>query len=78
MGPADELGDDDRLILQHANALDRLKRSVLQKLVADSELAADLADSLALEARRDQPHAPLRDALKDQRIRVCSFRWKTA
>lgn len=52
-------------------ALKRKERdAVLQKLVADADLAEDLADSLALEARRDQPHSPLRDALKDLRIRV--------
>ena len=52
-------------------ALKRKERdAVLQKLVTDAELAEDLADSLALEARRDQPHTPLREALKDLRIRV--------
>ncbi len=52
-------------------ALKRKEReAVLQKLVTDAELAEDLADSLALEARRDQPHIPLRDVLKDLRIRV--------
>lgn len=52
-------------------ALKRKERNaVWQKLVTDAALAEDLADSLALEARRDQPHAPLRDVLKDLRIRV--------
>ncbi len=52
-------------------ALKRKERdAVLQKLVSDAELADDLADSLALEARPDQPHTPLRDVLKDLRIRV--------
>ena len=52
-------------------ALKRKERdAVLQKLVTDAELADDLADSLALEARRNQPHTPLRDVLKDLRIRV--------
>jgi len=52
-------------------ALKRKEReAVLQKLVADAELADDLADSLLLEARRHQPHTPLRDVLKDLRIRV--------
>jgi len=46
------------------------REAVLQKLVTDAELADDLADTLALEARRDQPHTPLRDVLKDLRIRV--------
>jgi hypothetical protein len=52
-------------------ALKRKEReTVFQKLVADAELADDLADTLALEARRHQPHAPLRDVLKDLRIRA--------
>jgi hypothetical protein len=46
------------------------REAVLQKLVADAGLAEDLADTLALEARRRQPRTPLRDALKDLRIRV--------
>jgi hypothetical protein len=46
------------------------REAVWQKLVADAELADDLADTLALEARRHQPHTPLRDALKDLRIRA--------
>jgi hypothetical protein len=46
------------------------QEAVLQKLVADIELADDLADTLALEARRRQPHTPLRDVLTDLRIRV--------
>ncbi len=52
-------------------ALKRKEReAVLQKLVADAELASDLQDTLALEARRSQPHTPLRDTLKDLRIRA--------
>ena len=52
-------------------ALKRKERNaVLQKLVTDAELAEDLADTLALEARRDQPRNSLRDALKDLRLRV--------
>jgi hypothetical protein len=46
------------------------REAVWQKLVADAGLADDLADTLALEARRHQPHTPLRDALKDLRIRA--------
>lgn len=46
------------------------REAVLQKLVADVELADDLADTLVLEARRHQPRTPLRDVLKDLRIRA--------
>jgi hypothetical protein len=46
-------------------ALKRKEReAVLQKLVADAELADDLADRLALEAVRHQSHGPLRDVLR--------------
>ena len=48
----------------------REREAVLQKLLADAELADDLADTLVLEARRRQPRVPLRDVLKDLRIRV--------
>jgi len=52
-------------------ALKRKEReAVLQKLVADARLADDLTDTLALEARRHQPHEPLREVLKSLRIRV--------
>jgi hypothetical protein len=44
------------------------REAVLQKLVADAEVAEDLADTLALESRRRQPRTPLRDVLKDLRI----------
>ena len=48
----------------------REREAVWQKLVADSRLAEDLADTLALEARRRQPHEPFRDVLKTLKIRV--------
>jgi hypothetical protein len=46
------------------------REAVLQKLVADADLADDLADTLALEARRHQSRTPLRDTLKELRIRA--------
>ncbi|MDQ6911457.1 MAG: hypothetical protein M3128_01110 [Verrucomicrobiota bacterium] len=59
------------IFLTAFKALKRKEReAVLQKLIADRELADDLGDSLALEARRDQLRTPLREALKDLRIRV--------
>jgi len=48
----------------------REREAVLEKLVSDAQLAEDLADTLALEARRHQPHQPIRDALKDLKIRA--------
>ena len=46
------------------------RAAVWEKLVADTKLAEDLADSLALEARRRQPREPFRDVLKEFKIRV--------
>ena len=46
------------------------REAVLQKLVTDAQLAGDLADTLALEARRHQSRTPLREVLKDLQIRV--------
>ena len=43
---------------------------VWQKLVRDTKLAEDLADTLALEARRQQRREPFRDVLKALKIRV--------
>jgi hypothetical protein len=52
-------------------ALKRTAReAVLEKLLSDRELAQDLADTLALEARRGQPRQPVRKVLKDLGIRV--------
>jgi hypothetical protein len=48
----------------------REREAVLERLVSDSKLAEDLADTLALEARRHQPRQPLRDALKELKVRV--------
>jgi hypothetical protein len=46
------------------------RAAVWQKLVADTKLAEDLADSLALEARRRQPREPFRDVLKAFKVRA--------
>lgn len=52
-------------------ALRRKEReAVLLKIIANAQLAGNLADSLALEARRHPPRSSLRDMLKDLRIRV--------
>lgn len=55
----------------YVTALKRTTReAVLERLLADGDLARDLADTLALEARRHQPRQPVRKVLKDLRIRV--------
>ena len=46
------------------------REAVWQKLVMDTKLAEDLADTLALEARRQQRREPFRDVLKALKIRV--------
>ena len=46
------------------------REAVWQKLVADTRLAEDLADTLDLEARRRQPGEPFRKVLKTLKIRV--------
>ena len=48
----------------------REREAVWQKLVRDTKLAEDLADTLALEARRRQRRVPFRDVLKTLKIRV--------
>lgn len=48
----------------------KVREAVWEKLVADPELGEDLADAIALEARRGQPHEPFRDALTKLKIRV--------
>lgn len=52
-------------------ALKRRERdAVMEKILADRELAEDVADTLALEARRRQPREPFRAALRELNIRV--------
>jgi hypothetical protein len=59
------------IFLTAFKALKRRERNaVLEKIVADSDLAEDLADTLALEKRRRQPHEPFRNALKELKIRM--------
>ncbi len=48
----------------------RQREAVLERMLADKELSADLADTLALEARRHQPRQPFRQALKELGIKV--------
>jgi hypothetical protein len=44
--------------------------AVMERILADDELREDLADSLALEARRHEPRLPFRQVLKDLKINV--------
>lgn len=48
----------------------RQREAVLERMLADEDLSADLADTLALEARRHQPRQPFRQALKELGIKA--------
>jgi hypothetical protein len=48
----------------------REREAVFKKLVADTKLAEDLADTLALEAWRHQPRQSLRGVLRELNIRA--------
>ena len=48
----------------------RQREAVLTRMLADEELSEDIADTLALEARRHQPRQSFRQALKELRISV--------
>jgi hypothetical protein len=43
---------------------------VFERLLADEDLSEDIADTLALEARRHQPRQSFRQTLKELNIRV--------
>ena len=48
----------------------RQREAVLERMLADEDLSADLADTFALEARRHQPRQPFRQALKELGIKA--------
>ncbi|MSU59885.1 MAG: hypothetical protein EXS35_17250 [Pedosphaera sp.] len=43
----------------------RQREAVLERMLADEDLSADIADTLALEARRNQARQPFRQAMKE-------------
>jgi len=43
----------------------RQREAVLERMLADDELSADIADTLVLEARRHQLRQPFHQALKE-------------
>jgi hypothetical protein len=47
----------------------REREAVLERIIADTKLAEDLADTLALESRRQQPRDSFRNVLKELKIR---------
>jgi hypothetical protein len=48
----------------------REREAVFERLLTDASLSADLADTLALEARRQQPRQSFRQTLKELNIRA--------
>ena len=48
----------------------REREAVLDRILADKILAEDVADTLALEARRHQPRQSFRQVLKELNIQV--------
>jgi hypothetical protein len=43
---------------------------ILEEILEDEDISADIADTLMVEARRHQPRQPFRQALKELRIKV--------
>ena len=48
----------------------RQREAVLERMLSDTALAEDIADTLALEARRHQPRQPFRQVLKELNLRA--------
>ena len=48
----------------------RQREAVLERMLSDTALAEDIADTLALEARRHQPRQPFRQVLKELHLRA--------
>ena len=49
----------------------RQREAVLERMLADAELSEDLADTVALEARRRAPRHSFRQTLKDLSLLTC-------
>ena len=48
----------------------RQREAVLVRMLADKELSADIADTVALETRHHQPRQSFRQALKEMGIKA--------
>ena len=42
----------------------RQRAAVLERMLADEDISADIADTLTLESRRHQPRQPFRQVMK--------------
>jgi len=54
----------------------RQREAVLERMLTDDELSADIADTLTLEARRHQPRQPFRQALKELGNKFDAKEWQ--
>ena len=48
----------------------RQREAVLERMLADEDISADIADTLTLESRRHQPRQSFRHALKELGIKA--------
>ena len=48
----------------------RQREAVLERMLEDEDISSDIADTLALEARRHQLRQPFRQALKELGIKA--------
>ncbi len=48
----------------------REREAVFERMLTDEDISEDLADTLALESRRQQPRQSFRQALKELKISV--------
>ena len=48
----------------------RQREAVLERMLEDEDISSDIADTLALEARRHQPRQPFRQVLKELGIKA--------
>jgi hypothetical protein len=48
----------------------RQREAVLERMLADEDISADIADTLTLESRRNQPRQPFRQVMKELGIKA--------
>ena len=48
----------------------RQREAVLERMLADEDISADIADTLMLESRRHQPLQPFRQVMKELGIKA--------
>jgi DNA-directed RNA polymerase specialized sigma24 family protein len=48
----------------------RQREAVLERMLQDEDISADIADTLTLESRRHQPRQPFRQVMKELGIKA--------